>query len=223
MSGAVRLLDFGEVSAVRSQAVYHGLATKMTSDSPDTIVFLRPGSPYFCVGFHQDPAEELDLAWCRRRGYPVLHRRIGGGTVYLDQSQLFYQCIFHRSRAPFDVASIFRRFLGPPVEALRRLGLDARLSGINEIEVGSRRIAGTGGGQLGEAVVVVGNLLFGFCHDVMARAWKVPSRSFRRLAAEGLRRYLTTLDRELDVLPAMAAVRDLIRECYVDSLGRPLI
>jgi lipoate-protein ligase A len=195
----------------------------MTQDSPDTIALLSPASPYFCVGFHQNPAEELDLDWCERQGYPVLHRKIGGGTVYLDRNQLFYQCIFHRSRAPFDVASIYRRFLSPPVEALRGLGLPARLSGVNEIEVRDRRIAGTGGGQIGEAVVVVGNLLFDFPYEVMARAWRVPSQAFRRLAAEGLRRCLTTLGREIAVRPAMAGLTHLIAECYAEALGRPLV
>lgn len=223
MSGPIRLLDLGEVSPLRSQAAYHGLAQAMAADSPDTIVFLRPESPYFCVGFHQNPAEELDLAWCRQQGYPVLHRKIGGGTVYLDRHQLFYQCVFHRSRAPFDVASIYRRFLGPPVEALRRLGLNARLAGVNEVQVESRRIAGTGGGQVGEAMVVVGNFLFDFPYEVMARAWKVPSAPFRRLAQEGLRRYLTTLGRELGTPPQVGQVTHLLRECYAGGLRRPLI
>lgn len=222
MSAPIRLLDAGAVSPLRSQGLYHGLAESMGESTPDTIVLCRPAAPYFSVGFHQEPAEELDLAWCRRHGYPVLHRKIGGGTVYLDRRQLFYQCVFHRSRAPFDVASIYRRFLGPPVEALRRLGLDARLGGVNEVEVGGRRIAGTGGGQVGEAVVVVGNLLIDFPGGVMARAWKVPSPAFRRLAAEGLRRYLTTLRRELGVPPTMARLTALLAECYATGLGRPL-
>jgi lipoate-protein ligase A len=214
------LLDAGAVSPLRSQGLYHGLAESMGESTPDTIVLCRPAAPYFSVGFHQEPAEELDLAWCRRHGYPVLHRKIGGGTVYLDRRQLFYQCVFHRSRAPFDVASIYRRFLGPPVEALRRLGLDARLGGVNEIEVGGRRIAGTGGGQIGEAVVVVGNLLFDFDYDALTRAWRVPSEAFRRLAGEGLRRYVTTLRRELPGVPPVDEVCDLLVEAYSQTLGR---
>lgn len=223
MTPPIRRLDLGVVSPPRSQAVYHGLAEAMTSDSPDTIALLRPAAPYFCVGFHQNPAEELDLAWCRRQAYPVLHRRIGGGTVYLDGNQLFYQCVFHRSRAPFDVASIYRRFLTPAVEALRRLGLDARLSGINEIEVATCRIAGTGGGLIGEAIVVVGNFLFDFPCDVMARAWNVPSASFRRLAHEGLRRHLATLAGVMASPPTMADIARLLMDAYAEGLDRPLV
>jgi lipoate-protein ligase A len=222
VAAPIRLLHLGAVSPLRSQAIYHGLAEAMTEDSPDTIALLNPAAPYFCVGFHQNPAEELDLAWCRRQGYPVLHRKIGGGTVYLDRNHLFYQCIFHRSRAPFDVTSIYRRFLTPPVEALRRLGLDAHLSGVNEIEVGGRRIAGTGGGQIGEAMVVAGNILFDFDYDTMVRAWRVPSRAFRRLAADGLCHHVTTMRRELGRVPSFERVQRFLVEEYAETLGRPV-
>ena len=219
----VRLLDLGAVPPLRSQALYHGLAEAMDADSPDTIAILRPASPYFCVGYHQSPRAELDLAWCRENGYPVIQRRIGGGTVYLDADQLFYQCVFHRSRAPFDVASIYRRFLTPPVRALQALGLPATLEAINEIEVGGRRIAGTGGGQIGEAVVVVGNLLLDFPADVMARAWWVPSEEFRRLASDSLRRYVTTLKREVARPPSIEGVKERLVQQYAETLGRPLV
>jgi lipoate-protein ligase A len=220
VSGPVRLLDLGAVSPLRSQALYHGLGEAMAEGTPDTLVLCRPDAPYFCVGYHQRAAEVLDLALCRRAGWPVLRRRIGGGAVYLDPGQLFYQVIVHRRRAPFAVADIYRRYLGPPVEALRRLGLRARLRGVNEIEVGGRRIAGTGGGFLGEAVVVVGNLLLDFPHARMTRAWRTPSPSFRRLAAAGLRRHLTTLRAELGAPPAMADLAELLREGYQEAFGR---
>ena len=222
-SEEVRLLDLEEVSPLRSQALYHGLAESMDESAPDTIVLCRPASPYFCVGYHQAPRAELDLAWCRENGYPVFQRRIGGGTVFLDPNQLFYQCIFHRSRAPLDVASIYRCFLTPPVRVLQSLGLAAALEGVNEIEVGGRRIAGTGGGQIGEAVVVVGNLLFDFPANVMARAWRVPSGEFRRLAEEGLRRHLATLRGELSGDPPEAEIRERLVEAYEAALGRPVI
>lgn len=223
MNQPVRLLDLGKVSPLRSQALYHGLAESMEEGSLDTLVLCRPSAPYFCVGYHQAPRAELDLDWCRRNGYPVFQRRIGGGTVFLDCNQLFYQCIFHRSRAPFDVASIYRRFLAPPVRVLQSLGLPATLEGVNEIEVSGRRIAGAGGGQIGEAVVVVGNLLFDFPAEVMARAWRVPSSEFRRLAEDGLRRHLATLRGELSGHPPEAEIRRRLVDAYEAALGRPVI
>lgn len=39
----------------------HALAETMDERSPDTIVLCRPAAPYFCVGCHRVPAQELDL------------------------------------------------------------------------------------------------------------------------------------------------------------------
>jgi lipoate-protein ligase A len=223
LTSPIRLLDLGAVTPLRSQALYHGLAEGMGAEGPDTIVLCRPSAPCFCVGYHQSPPSELDIAWCEDRGYPVLQRRIGGGTVVLDGSQLFYQCVFHRRRAPLMVEAIYRRFLGPIVEMLRALGLPAALEAVNEIEAGGRRIAGTGGGQIGEAVVVVGNLLLDFPAETMARAWRVPSPAFRRLAEEGLRRHLVTLGEALGGCPPEAELRRRIVRQYELSLDRPIV
>jgi lipoate-protein ligase A len=219
----MRRLDLGVVSPLRSQAVYHGLAAALEAGTPDTVVFCSPAAPYFCVGYHQRADAVLDLAWCRRQGWPVYRRKIGGGAVYLDDQQLFYQVVVHRSRAPSAVDRIYARYLAGPVLALNRLGVAAVLVPPNEIEVRGRRIAGTGGGQIGEAVVVVGNILFDFPDGRMARGWRAPSAPFRRLARQGLRRYLTTIRRELGDSLSRSVVTEAIAAAYADTLGSPLV
>jgi lipoate-protein ligase A len=220
---AMRLLDLGEVSAVRSQALYHGLAQCMTESSPDTIVLCRPSETCFCVGYHQDSEAEVDLEFCRTHHYPVLHRKIGGGTVVLDRDQLFYQVILHASRAPLRVDTIYETFLAAPVATLRALGLPATLEGTNEIEVRGRRIAGTGGGRIGDAMVVTGNLLLDFPYRLMTRAWQTPSQAFRRRAGKALRRSVTTLRKELSNVPSMAGLTELLVQKYRQTLARPLV
>ncbi len=223
MRSALRLLVLGEVRAIRSQAVYHGLARAMTEATPDTLVLCRPADACFCVGYHQDPEMELDTAFCRAHGYPILQRKIGGGAVLLNRDQLFYQLIIHASRAPLRVEAIYATFLAAPVAALRALGLPAALEGSNEIEVRGRRIGGTGGGRIGEAMVLTGNLLFDFPYELMTRAWKAPSEAFRRLAGEALRTSVTTLRCELSPGPSPAEVQELLARQYEETLDRTLI
>jgi lipoate-protein ligase A len=182
-------------------------------------VLCWPERTYFSVGHHQLPERELDLAFCHEQGYPVYQRQIGGGTVLLGPEQLFYQHIVHTSRAPLRVEAIYRRSLAAPVEALRALGLPAHLEGVNEIEVRGRRIAGTGGGQIGQAMVVTGNILLDFPYDLMVRAWRVPSPAFRELAAQGLRNALTTLRRELGSEPPLPEVKGLLVRKFQETLG----
>lgn len=217
----VRLLRLGVVDSPLSQALYHGIAEGMTVDTPDTLIVCRPRTPYLSLGYHQRLNEILDLDECRRHDLPVFRRRVGGGMTYLDSGQLFYQCIFHHSRLASSAGAIYERLLAAPVAALRRLGLNATLRADNEIEVDGRRIAGVGGARLGEACVVVGNLLMSFDFDAMIAVWNTPSRSFRQVAGEALRARLITLGEVVPGLIADDLEATLVHE-FGRRLGRPL-
>ena len=205
----------------RTQAVYHAVAERMTADTPDTVILTWPASPYLCLGYHQVFPSVLERSECARLGLPVLRRRVGGGATYLDSAQLFYQFVFHHSRLPANFRTCYTRLLAGPVAALRRLGLSGALRDVNEVEVDGRRIAGIGGGRIGEAVVIVGNFLFDFDYETMARVWRVPWPSFRRLAANALLECVTTFRRE-GVAVSHEVLCGILTEELAGALGRPL-
>lgn len=223
MNEPVRLLTLGAVSWIRTQALYHALAELMTEDTPDTIILTRPREPYVCVGYHQPLAAVLDRVACHNAGLPIVRRRMGGGTTYLDGNQQFYQCIFHHKCLPYGVDGVYARLLSAPVAVLRKLGLQAEIRDGNEIEVDGRRIAGVGGGRIGEAVVVVGNILLDFDFEMMARVWRVPSEDFRRLAYAAMCCRITTLWSMIPQPVSADEVQALLAETYPLALNRPVV
>lgn len=216
-AGPIRLLDLGGLPGLHTQAVYHVLAERMTAGQPDTVVLTWPTEPYLCLGYHQRACDVLDAEAARARGLPVLRRRVGGGLTYLDASQVFYQFIFHHQRVSPVPRRMYASLLGVPVRALLHLGLDARLVRDNEIEVGSRRIAGIGAGRIGEASVVVGNVLLDFDFEAMAGVWPDHAPGFKELAGAALRERVTTLARE-----GIAADRQRVTAALRDQLPRQL-
>jgi len=218
----IRLLNLGLVPPLQTQSVYHSLAESMTHNSQDVIIICRPSSPYLCLGYHQVFETTFDPAECERRGLPVLRRRLGGGATYLDEDQLFYQCIFHHSRMPAMLKDIYAFTLAAPVNTLKGLGLNAELRDTNEIEVDGKRIAGTGGGRIGEACVVVGNLLFDFDFEAMTAVWRTPSLSFRLLAEEALHQQLITLN-QLAIIASMELITEMLIDDFSKIFGRPFV
>ncbi len=218
---SIRLLNLGSIPFWQTQAIYHALAKRMTAESQDVVIICRPREPYLCLGYHQVFESIFDRAECERRGLPVIRRRIGGGATYLDENQLFYQLVFHHTRMPVLLKDIYVSALAAPVNALRAFGLNAELRDTNEIEVNNKRIAGTGGGRIEDATVVVGNILFDFDFEAMTSVWRTPSPSFRLLAEKALHRHITTL-KELTPRTPLKAVADKLIESFAESFDHDL-
>jgi len=217
----IRLLNLGVIPPLLTQSVYHALAEDMTRDSQDVIIICRPNAPYLCLGYHQVFENTFDADECGRRELPVLRRKLGGGATYLDSNQLFYQCIFHHTRMPAMLNDIYALGLAAPVNTLKRLGLNAELRDTNEIEVDGKRIAGTGGGRIGEACVLVGNLLFDFDFEAMTAVWRTPSSSFRLLAEKALRQQLVTLN-QLAVTTSLEEITEMLIRDFSYAFNRPI-
>lgn len=217
----IRLIQAGVLEPGLTQALYHSLAERMDASAPDTIVLCQPATPYLCLGYHQVLDAVLDVPVCQTLNLPIFRRRVGGGATYLDTNQVFYQCIFHHSRVPARTDRIYERMLAAPVKLLQRLGLQGRLRAINEVEAEGLRVAGIGGGRIGEAMVVVGNLLLDFDYETMGRVWRVPHPAFRKLAVAALHERVTTL-RRLGCHSPSATLQDGLADTFRESMERPV-
>lgn len=219
----VRLIDAGLVSPLRSQAIYHGLAHARAEDTPDTVVLATPAEPYVCIGFHQDLHAELDVSFCRQQGLPVLRRETGGGAVYLDRDQLFVQWVMAPESLPLRVEERFRVFTRPLVRTYCELGLQACFRPTNDVHVNGRKIVGTGAAHIGNAEVLVGNLIFDFDTWMMARVLRARSAAFREQVERSLREYMTSMRRELGWVPDPRKVASIyLRQC-AETLGSELV
>jgi lipoate---protein ligase len=164
VNDVLRVIDFGRVTPLRSQTLWHAIAYGVSAGRPATLSFARPSGPYVCLGYHRDPAE-LDEQYCRERGLPVYRRMVGGGPVYLDDRQLFFQvCVPARMVSP-SRRDALRMLLEPAAAAFRAVGIAASLDADGEICVGDRKICGHGAGQIEDAVLVCGNLIEAFDHE----------------------------------------------------------
>ena len=217
----IRLLNMGMINSIETQSAYHAVAELMDDTTVDTIIINRAESPYICVGFHQSTDSIIDRDECEKRGLPIVRRKLGGGTTYMDENQLLYQSIFHRNALPGKFSRIYSMMLSAPVETLKEFGFSAQLKGVNEIEVDGKRIAGTGGGQIGEASVVVGNFLFDFDFEAMTSLWKTPWDSFLPLADKAIRDRITTIW-EHDESIKIEDVTSKLIERFSIAFDRPL-
>lgn len=211
------LYRLGSVGWQESQLIYHALPRL----GLEGLIILSPASPYVCIGYHQDAEQEVDLAFCRAQGIPVFRREVGGGAVYLDGGQIFYQLVLDRGHplAQGSKEDFYRRMLAPVVATYRDLGLDATYKPVNDIVAGGRKISGNGAGEIAGSLVLVGNLIVDFDYDSMVRVLRVPDEKFRDKVHKSLRDNLTTLRRELASVPPVPELEDLLIRRFSEVLG----
>jgi lipoate-protein ligase A len=213
----MNLYRFGTVSWQDSQLLYHALPRL----DREGLILLSPGAPYVCIGYFQDAGQEVDLERCRQGGIPVFRREVGGGAVYLDGEQLFYQLVIHRDNplVPAGWEAFYRRFLQAPIEAYRALGIPAEYKPVNDIIANGRKVSGNGAGEIGEYYILVGNLIVDFDYEMMSRVLKVPDEKFRDKVHQTLRDNLSTVRRELGSAPPREELWDLIAAKFAAVLG----
>jgi lipoate-protein ligase A len=220
-----RFLDLGSAEPIVAQAFYEAVAEAVhRGSSPNTLIMLQPGSPYACIGYHQDLEREIDVGFCREAGLPIIRRSQGGGATYLDHDQVFYQIVSKDSGVvPRRVERLFERFLSVTVETYRRLGVDAEFKPLNDVVVGGRKISGNGAGMHESASILVGNIILDLNYDLMARVLRVPDEKFRDKMAKSMREWVTSLRRELGDPPQANEVKQTYAMAFQDLLGVELV
>lgn len=216
-----RLLDTGvETAAVNMALDAVVLETVSRGDAPPTLRFLQFSPPCALVGVYQRLEEELRLDYCLSENVDVNRRLTGGGAIFFDETQLGWEVVAPSSVAGgVPGAALFERLSEPVVSALRGLGLDAGFRPRNDIEVGGRKISGTGGTAEGNAFLFQGTLLTDFDVDTMLRVLRVPVEKLKRKEVDSLKERVTWLSRELGACPPLDGLKRTIASAFETSLG----
>jgi lipoate-protein ligase A len=212
------LFNLGHVPWLDSQLIYHALPRI----GQEGLILLAPAEPYVCIGYHQDAQQEVDLDYCRQKGIPVFRREVGGGAVYLDGQQLFYQLVIHRDNPIVrgDKSDFYQTFLAPVVQTYCELGVDVAYKPVNDIVTAKgHKISGNGAAEIGDYIILVGNLIVDFDYETMVRVLRVPDAKFRDKVFKSMRENLTTLNRELTDPPSWETMITELARNFETVLG----
>ncbi len=221
-----RLVDLGAQDGLTIQSVYEAIAKYVGKGlSPNTIVLTYPSSPYVCIGVHQVPEFEVDVEYCRARGFPVIRRQVGGGAVYLDEGQQFYHVIVREGHplTKGTVEDFFRRILGAVVEFYRSYGLNAEYKPPNDVLVNGKKASGNGAALMHGSMVLIGNVIMEFNAEEAARVLRVPDEKLRAKLVSSIKEWVTDLRRELGFVPDRSEVKEKLVRCFEKTLGVRLV
>ena len=128
--------------------------------------FLWQVSPTVIFGRNQLMEAEVNVPFCREHGIKMFRRKSGGGCVYSDWGNIMVSYIVKGE----DVTATFNTFLQRLASALRDIGVDATVSGRNDIQIGGRKVSGNAFYKVPGKSIVHGTLLFASDFERMQQA-----------------------------------------------------
>ncbi len=143
--------------------------------------FIWQVNPTVIFGRNQDMNAEVDVPYCREHGIAMYRRKSGGGCVFADKGNIMISYI----RRCTDVSELFSEYLEKLAGFLRSLGLNAEVSGRNDVLVDGRKVSGNAFSLKPDGVGIVhGTLLYDLDFRTMASVL-TPSRA--KLESKGVR------------------------------------
>ena len=217
----LNVIDTGLASGLLNQALDRHLLKRVGAGRAyGTLRFYR-NTPAVSVGRHQALARELRLDYCRANGIEVVRRASGGGALYLDPGQLGFSLVVRSPRRwrNLTLARELQRASEAVARAMHSLGIAARATAPNDVEVDGRKIASVFVTHDGPALLVHGIVLLDADVRAMLEALRVPTE---KLTADGLataRERLTTLAACLGGVPEPCAVKSALANALACGFG----
>ncbi|NOG46907.1 MAG: hypothetical protein HND50_16815 [Calditrichaeota bacterium] len=128
------------VNVLRSQSIYHAIASGMKNDSEPALIILRPETSY--LSFNTEPENEgLEQQFLTDNDIPQINRKIAAGNFYHDPNQLLLMFVFSNSRCDhFGSNESMANLTQAVILAFNKLGVTVKYNPDNRFYAGSKEI-----------------------------------------------------------------------------------
>lgn len=151
--------------------------------------------PSIIVGKNQNTIEEVNQTYIDAHNIDVVRRISGGGAVYHDTGNLNFSFITDDDGNSFHN---FQKFTEPIVQALQSLGVNAELTGRNDIQVGQAKISGNTMVKVKNRMFSHGTLMLNSDLDEVQNALKVNPAKIKSKGIKSVRKRVANIQEFLN-------------------------
>ncbi|MBY6037943.1 lipoate--protein ligase [Fictibacillus nanhaiensis] len=164
-------------------------------DINESYLLFYINEPSIIIGKNQNTVEEINAEYVREEGLHVVRRLSGGGAVYHDLGNLNFSFITKDDGNSFHD---FKKFTDPVVKALKKLGVNAELSGRNDILAEGKKISGNAQFSTKGRMFSHGTLLFDSEIENVVSALNVRMDKIESKGIKSIRSRVTNIREHLD-------------------------
>ncbi len=184
-------------------------------DINETYLLFYINEPSIIIGKNQNTIEEINTDYVEKNGIHIVRRLSGGGAVYHDLGNLNFSFI---TKDDGDSFHNFRKFTEPVVQALKKIGVNAELSGRNDLIVEGRKISGNAQFSTRGRMFSHGTLMFNSEIENVVSALKVKKDKIESKGIKSIRSRVANISEFLQEKMSVEEFRSLLlKNIFPDS------
>jgi len=161
----------------------------------DEYFFMWQVHPTVIIGRNQLIDNEVNVDYAKAKKIQLYRRKSGGGCVYADFSNIMFSFITPNFNKDF----VFQTYLSRIVKILKKLGLDAKTSGRNDILIGDHKVSGNAFYQVNSRSVVHGTMLYNTDLEEMVKAITPDNEKLLSRGIDSVRKRVTNIRDHIDI------------------------
>ncbi|MDO5027814.1 MAG: lipoate--protein ligase [Bacillota bacterium] len=186
-------------------------------DNGEEYVYLWQNADAVIIGKNQNAWAEINEQYMDDTKTKLVRRITGGGAVYHDLGNLNFSFITKdKGQGKID----FSTYYVPIVEALKKLGVPAELSGRNDISVDGKKVVGASQSIWKNRVLSNGCMLFDVKMENLAQALKVRPEKLKTKGIASVKARVSNIKPYMDSDKTVEDFKALLLKELFDQVGQ---
>ncbi len=194
--------------------VNHAIEEYLLKNSQDEFFMLWQSEHCVLIGKNQNAYSEIDMEYVKENAIKITRRITGGGSVFNDMGNINFTFITNKEN---DAVINFKKFAAPIIEVLKKLEIEAKFSGRNDITIEGKKFSGNAQYLYKNRLLHHGTLLFSGNLTNLSAALKPDPIKFQYKSVKSVFSRVTNIGSHLKSPMTVLEFKDFLKRKVMES------